>query len=115
LAGESLIDTIRTGCSTELGAYCKDVTPGDGRVLACLYAYGDKLSGKCEFALYDAAVQLERGVSGLSYVANECAGDLDSYCSAVAMGDGRLLECLNKNKKNLHPRCREALQEILQD
>ena len=41
----------------ELETYCKDVTPGDGRILACLYAHGDKLSGQCEYALYDAAEQ----------------------------------------------------------
>jgi hypothetical protein len=115
LAQEAQVETIKKGCETELAAYCKNVTPGDGRVLACLYAYGDKLSGKCEFALYDAAVQLERGVSSLSYVANECARDLDTLCSSVAMGDGRLLECLNKNKAKIHPRCKEALMEIIEE
>jgi hypothetical protein len=60
VAHQSLIDTVATGCKDELEKYCVDVTPGDGRVLACLYAYGDKLSGKCEWALYDASVQLQR-------------------------------------------------------
>ena len=32
------------GCQKELVTYCQDVTPGNKRVLACLYAYGDKLS-----------------------------------------------------------------------
>ena len=59
-AQESLIETVANGCKTELETYCKTVTPGEGRVLACLYAYGDKLSGKCEYALYDAAARLER-------------------------------------------------------
>ena len=36
------------------------MTPGQGRVLACLYAHGDKLSAKCEYALYDAAAQAGR-------------------------------------------------------
>jgi hypothetical protein len=84
-----------------LETYCKDVTPGEGRILACLYAHSDKLSGKCEFALYDAAAQLERAVAALSYVVNECADDLDQFCRDVAAGEGRLLMCLDKNDQKV--------------
>jgi hypothetical protein len=47
-----------------------------------LYAHGDKISGQCEYALYDAAVQLERFVAALTYVTNECEDDLEQYCMA---------------------------------
>ncbi len=112
VAGENLVQTVTDGCKVELEKYCKDVTPGEGRVLACLYAYGDKLSPKCEYALYDAAAQLERAVAALSYVANECDEDLDKYCSAVAPGEGRLLNCLEKKSKKLTKRCKEALKDV---
>jgi hypothetical protein len=36
LAAEDLVQTVLDGCKTELETYCKDVTPGDGRILACL-------------------------------------------------------------------------------
>jgi len=111
-AGENLVQTVADGCKVELETYCKDVTPGEGRVLACLYAYGDKLSPKCEYALYDAATQLERAVAALSYVANECDEDLDKHCSAVAPGEGRLLNCLEKKSKQLTKRCKEALKDV---
>lgn len=39
------VETVAKGCQKEIEGFCKDVTPGQGRVLACLYAYGDKLSG----------------------------------------------------------------------
>jgi len=112
LAGENLVRTVAEGCNAELETYCKDVKPGDGRVLACLFAYQDKLSAKCEYALYDAAVQLERAVAALAYVVNECADDLDKHCSAVEAGDGRLLECIEKNDKNVSARCKDALKEV---
>lgn len=96
----------------ELEKYCKNVTPGEGRILACLYAHGDKLSPKCEYALYDAAAQLERAVAALSYVANECDGDLEQYCGAVAPGEGRLLDCLQKKDKQLTKRCKKALKDV---
>jgi hypothetical protein len=87
------------------------VTPGEGRVLACLYAYGDKLSGQCEYALFDAAVQLERAVAALSYLANECRDDLMTFCSAINPGEGRLLECIEKNDTKVSGRCKQALKD----
>ena len=111
-AQENLVETIANGCKVEIEKYCKQVTPGQGRILSCLYAYQDKLSGKCEFALYDAAVQLERAVAALSYVANECEDDLDKYCGAVPAGEGRLLNCLEKNDKKVSKRCKQALKDV---
>jgi hypothetical protein len=69
---KGLIETVAKGYLTELETYCKDVTPGEGRVLACLYAYEDKLSGKCEYTLYDVSAQLQRSMTELNYVASEC-------------------------------------------
>ena len=112
LAQQSLVQTVTEGCKTELETYCKNVTPGEGRALACLYAYGDKLSGRCEYALYDASVQLERVVNALTYVANECRGDLQAYCSAVKPGEGRLLNCIEKNKAKVSTRCTQAIQDV---
>ena len=106
------MQTVAKGCKAELETYCKDVKPVEGRVLACLFAYSDKPSGKCEYALYDAAVQLERAVAALAYVANECADDLDQHCSDVAAGERRLIECIEKNDKNVSPRCKNALKEV---
>lgn len=111
-AEQNLVQTVAEGCKAELEMYCKDVTPGNGRILACLYARGDKLSGKCEYALYDAAAQLERAVAALAYVVNECADDLEKHCSGVAAGEGRLLECIEKNDKNVSARCKDALKQV---
>ncbi len=111
-AQQSLIDTVANGCKEEIQKYCSSVTPGQGRVLACLYAYEDKLSGRCEYALYDAAVQLERAVAALSYVVNECSSDLKQYCSSVAAGEGRLQQCLQKNDAKVSARCKQARKDV---
>src|SRR5512139_2646284 len=112
MAQEGLVETVVTGCKAELEKYCSNVTPGEGRVLACLYAYEDKLSGRCEYALYDAAVQLERAVAALSYVVNECSSDLKDHCASVAAGEGRLLQCLQKNDAHVSQRCKQARKDV---
>lgn len=111
-AQDRLIESVATGCKTELETYCKSVTPGEGRVLACLYAYQDKLSGKCEYALYDAAARLERAVAALTYVTNECEADLAANCAGVKAGEGRLLQCLEKSDAKVSQRCKDALKDV---
>ena len=108
---QDVVEEVKKGCEKELKGYCAQVTPGQGRVLACLYAHGDKLSGRCEYALYDAAVQLERAVNALSYLANECLDDAEKLCGGVEMGEGRVIECLKKNKGDIDARCTQALKD----
>ena len=112
LALDKLVASVAKGCEKEITTFCKDVTPGEGRILACLYAHEDKLSGQCEYALYDAAVQLERVVAALTYVANECRDDLKAYCADVKPGEGRLLDCIEKNREKVSDRCMQAIRDI---
>lgn len=111
-AADDLVDTVKNGCKTELESYCAKVTPGQGRVIACLYAYGDKLSGRCEYALYDAAAQLERVVAALTYVANECDEDIDEFCDKVEAGEGRIATCLKENSSKISKRCSQAMSDV---
>jgi hypothetical protein len=109
---QRLVQTVADGCKTEIDTYCKNVTLGEGRVLACLYAYGDKLSNRCEYALYDAVSQLQRAVEALSYAVNECRDDLKAYCSDIKPGEERLLECINKNDAKVSSRCKQAMKDV---
>ena len=111
-AQEDLLASVKDGCKKELDSFCKEVTPGEGRVLACMYAYQDKLSSRCEYALYDASAQLEHAVATLTYVANECADDLKKHCAAVEAGGGRLAACLKKNEKDVSKRCKTAMKDV---
>src|SRR6476469_7740406 len=112
---QDLIKSVKDGCKTELETYCKDVTPGEGRVLACLYAREDKLSGRCEYVLYDAAAQLDRAVNALTYVASECEADIKKHCADIAPGEGRIDACLKKNESALSERCQQAAKDLKLD
>ncbi len=111
-AEKGLVEIVADGCKTEIDTYCKGVRPGEGRILACLYAFQEKLSTRCEYALYDAAAQLEQAVAALTYLANECRDDLKTFCSAVKPGEGRLIECIDKNKEKISGRCKQAIKDV---
>ncbi len=111
-AAQSLAEAVLAGCEAELRDHCGEVTPGEGRLLACLYAHGDKLSGRCEFALYDAAARLERAVSALTYVAGECRADIQERCAGVRAGEGRILQCLEGAGDRLGAACTRAPTDV---
>ena len=108
---QGALDTFAEGCKQELTTICKDVKPGDGRIIACLYAFQDKLTPKCEYAFYDSVSQLDLTLTKLSYVVGECRDDLKKNCADVKPGEGRLLDCLNKNEAKVGDRCKTALKE----
>jgi hypothetical protein len=56
-AADNVIDTVAKGCEKELNSYCKDVTPGEGRVLKCLDDNGDKISDRCTQVLKDVGAK----------------------------------------------------------
>ena len=109
---QAALDTFTAGCQQELTTFCKDVTPGEGRILACLYAFQDKVTPRCEYALYDSIGQLDRTLTNLAYAVGECRDDLETYCSDIKSGEGRLLDCLNSNESKISNRCNYALKDV---
>ncbi len=109
---QGALDTFAEGCQQELTTFCKDVTPGEGRILACLYAFQDKVSPRCEYALYESIGQLDRTLTTLAYAVGECRDDLKTYCSEIKPGEGRLLDCLDSNESKISNRCNYALKDV---
>jgi hypothetical protein len=110
--GQGPTESIRKDCEKELAMYCKDVTPEQGRVLACLYAHGNGLSGQCEFALYEVMNQLEKALSPTVRFMKACDKDARKHCPLVEQGEGRILNCLKEKSAHVSPGCRQAMAGI---
>jgi hypothetical protein len=110
-AQDDIIEGVLKACEPEIKAYCSQVTPGEGRLLACFYAHGDKVSARCEYALYEGVAALEQFVNAITYVATECEADLDKHCSQVEMGEGRVGACLLEHKEEVTDACRQAIDD----
>ena len=114
-AEESVVEMVVNSCKIELVDYCSRVTPGRGRVVACLYAHSDKLREDCSLAIEIGVVQLNLVLSAVSHVVDRCQNDLDKYCGDVEIGGGRMYQCMSKNKANLEPTCMAAFQVAEED
>lgn len=110
-AAEDIVESARVACQSEISTFCKDVTPGEGRILDCLSAHQDKLSNRCTYGVADGALQLQRLALALKYVVAECKADADKHCADIPVGDGRIAECLKKNQATLDAKCTQAMKD----
>lgn len=56
-AQQSIVETVATGCESELNTYCDGVTPGEARILSCLEAQGTNIQKRCTQALEDVGLK----------------------------------------------------------
>ena len=111
-AQEEIIDNVMAACAPEIEAYCSQVTLGEGRLLACFYAHEDKLSGRCQYALYEGAAQLEQFAAAVTHLATACFGDVEKYCAEVELGEGRVGTCLLEHKAEVTDACSQAMDDV---
>lgn len=114
-AQDTLVDQLYEACETDVQSFCSQVTPGEGRMLHCMAAHEDKISGQCEYALYQAAALLEQLANAIVYVARECSSDIETICGDVKEGEGRILMCLEDNADDLSDTCTTALDDVTSD
>ena len=113
LAQESVVDHLISACESDIENYCSQVTPGEGRMLHCMAAHEDKISGQCEYALYQAATLLEQLSMAIAYVARECETEIETLCSDVVVGEGRILACLDEHEAKVGEGCKKAITDTV--
>lgn len=115
VAQDSLLEYVVTSCDADLKQYCSQVTPGQGRLLHCVAAHEDKLSGQCQYALYQAASLLEQLSVAIAYVAQSCETEIKTLCGEVKAGEGRVLACLEENGESLGDSCKKAIADTVSE
>jgi len=115
LAQDTLIDHLIDACESDIQNYCSQVTPGNGRLLHCMAAHEDKISGQCQYALYQAATLLEQLSVAIAYVAQECETEIEDLCSDILVGEGRILGCLDNHEEEIGNACKKVIAETVND
>jgi len=108
LAAQSIFES----CETDLKAYCGQVTPGNGHIVACLYAHEDTLSENCDAATEDHANLLDWFFESVRYVMDQCANDIQKHCADVTFGGGRIFSCLVEKTSSLTDGCKALVPEM---
>jgi hypothetical protein len=92
---------LRKTCAVDLDALCAGVTPGEGRVRACLMAHMASMSTFC-------SAKLSREI----YLATECEADVKHFCGDVTSGGARIASCVQTHFGEVSDSCRSALASL---
>ncbi len=93
-------------CMEELEKFCKEVSPGEGRIIKCLQEHDRDLSPVCRDKVQSVLNRLEEAKQA-------CAPDIGKFCPDVVPGGGRLIKCLAPHLEELTPACKEKAGPIL--
>ena len=92
-------------CAETVTKYCKDVTPGGGRIMKCLSDHRDDQSMASRDWLQDQNKSLKE-------LNTSCAGEIASLCNFSNSDSIIIYRCLEDNYIALKSDCREKLREI---
>jgi len=101
-------------CEPEITQYCDAVTPGDGRLMACMYAHEDKLSTTCDAAIVDMADALDFLFANARSALAICAADIEANCADVEFGGGRIMSCLKDANEKISSDCQTQVGAFAQ-
>jgi hypothetical protein len=94
-----------SACMADAQRYCSRIPIGEGRVLTCLQARWNDLSGACQ-----QEIQLIQ--SRAREIDLACSTDVWQYCRGVAPGADRIRVCLWSRWDDLSSTCREKAAEV---
>jgi hypothetical protein len=103
---------LQQDCGADVQRFCKSITPGEGRVVACLISHSDKIAARCRLTAFLAGKALADSVVRLDRLAFTCGADIKSLCYDTYPGGGRIFDCLQKNRAKLLPGCRQAMPKF---
>ena len=110
--GQAAAQSVFEACGEDIANHCKAVTPGDGRIFACLYAHEDKISESCDAVTDDVANLLDVFFEIIRYTNQECRADIERHCLDVELGGGRIFSCLKSHKAELTSDCSAVIERI---
>lgn len=106
------ITKLENACASDIKKYCKDVTPGEGRMIYCMQAHEDKISPKCTYELGEAAASLQATADLLKDGVVACKAEITGVCGKIQPGQGRIAACLIANKSTASKDCADAIQKV---
>ncbi|OFY98350.1 MAG: hypothetical protein A2070_01630 [Bdellovibrionales bacterium GWC1_52_8] len=104
-AEEKMAVDPRGPCSPDIEKFCKDVEPGEGRLLRCLKEHENELSSDCK----EKGQVLKKKMQGAK---DACKADVQKFCKGVKPGKRRLMRCMKAHESELSAECKTKVREL---
>ena len=106
------VTQLQNACASDIKKYCKDVTPGEGRMIYCMQAHEDKIGPKCAYELGETAGSAQATSDLLRDGVIACKAEIAGVCGKTLPGQGRIAACLIANKSTASKDCADAIQKV---
>ncbi len=104
-------DRVGAACGQDIAKYCKQFDLGGGKVQQCLDQNRAQVSPACTATVNDLRVLLAKRAEARGAAPHICDVDLKRLCAGVQQGDGNLLECYYKVRKNVSAQCQKVMAD----
>jgi outer membrane protein OmpA-like peptidoglycan-associated protein len=98
-------------CGADIAKYCKSANLGGGRVQQCLEQNHARVSPNCKATALALSVLLKKRAAARASVLSVCDADIRRLCAGIQPGDGNLMECFYKAKRNTSAKCQQAVAD----
>ena len=98
-------------CGQDIAKYCKNVNLGGGRVTQCLEQNSAKVSAGCKASAANMKALLATRSQARASVMKICDTEIRRLCPGVQPGDGNLMECFYKAKRNTSAACQKVVAD----
>ena len=105
------IDQLAISCGADINKYCKNESLGGGRVRQCLLRNQASIAPRCKASIAVLTELLQKRAAARAAVPRVCDADIKRLCAGVQAGDGNLMECFYKAKRNVSPACQQAVAD----
>ena len=86
-------------CKADAEKFCKDVKPGEGRIMKCLKEHDAELSETCKKSGEKMKQMMEKAQEA-------CKADVEKFCKDVKPGGGAIMKCLKEHDAELSEPCK---------
>ena len=105
------LDRLGVSCGKDIDKLCKKANLGGGRVTQCLEQNLAAVSPNCKASLADMAALLINRAQARAAVLSVCDSDIRRFCDGVQAGDGNLMECFYKARRNMSAACQKTVAD----
>jgi OOP family OmpA-OmpF porin len=105
------VGQLSTSCGKDIEKFCKKTNLGGGQVAQCLEQNSVNVSAGCKASSVTLAALLKNRAAARASVVRTCEMDRLKFCGGIEPGDGNLMECFEKAKRNISAACRKMVAD----
>lgn len=103
------IGQFAVACGQDINKFCKTTSLGGGRTQQCLDQNQAGVSASCKATISALRANLQKRAAARAAAPRVCDVDIRKFCAGIQQGDGNLMECFYKARRNMSAQCQRAV------